>query len=255
MTLLEALVLGLIQGLTEFLPVSSSGHLALGSKLFGLTDPAANLAFNIAVHFGSLLAVAVYVRKEIKEMFTTHPRLMAVLAAATLPLVVVVLLTPAKEVVASLSTDMRAIGAYLLCTACVLYLVRGLSGRGDEEQLSFGRALFVGCAQVLAILPGISRSGMTLAAGLQSGLKTEQALRFAFLMSVPAIGGAFLLMLFDGALSGAVDVMPMAVGTACAFVTSLIAIKLMVGIVARRNLGWFALYCAVAGTIAVVSGA
>lgn len=254
MTLFEALILGLVQGLTEFLPVSSSGHLALWSNVFRLADPEANLAFSVAVHFGSLVAVLVFARREIREMFTTHPRLLAVLAVATAPLVATVLATPAKEMVQQQGSDMVAVGGFLLCTGLVLALVRRMSGTGDEEHLSLRQALFLGCAQVFAILPGISRSGFTLAAGLRVGLRAGQALRFSFLMAVPAIGGAFLLMLIDGDLPGRLPVAPMAAGAVASFVTSLVAMRLMVGIVARRHLGGFAVYCALVGVIAIVSG-
>jgi undecaprenyl-diphosphatase len=251
-TLLEALILGLVQGLTEFLPISSSGHLALGSQLLGWTDADANLAFNIAVHFGSLVAVLVFVRTEIVAMFTTRPRLMLVLAAATLPLVVVVLATPAKEVVKDLSSSMVAVGACLLATALVLALVRRMAGGDDESDLSLPRSFLVGCAQVFAILPGVSRSGVTLAAGLRAGLKREQAIRFAFLMAVPAIGGAFLFMLMDGGLSGDLDYAPMAAGATVSFVTSLFAMRMLVAL--RNRLGWFALYCAAVGGVALAAG-
>ena len=252
MTLFEALILGLIQGLTEFLPVSSSGHLALASHLFGLKDADANLALGIAVHLGSLAAVLVFVRAELVAMITTRPRLMAVLVVATLPLVVVVRATPARDVVKDLSGYLPALGAFLLCTAGILTLVRRMVGDGDEASLTYGRAFFIGCAQVFAILPGISRSGITLAAGLKMGLRREQAIRFAFLMAVPAIGGAFLFMLMDGGFSGKLDYAPMAAGAAMSFVTSLFAMRLLVAL--QRHLGAFAAYCALVGVVAIVSG-
>lgn len=250
----EAALLGLLQGLTEFLPVSSSGHLALGQILLGWEDPEANLAFNVAVHVGSLLAVLVFVRREIVDMLTRHPRVIVTLVVATLP---VALVGPwAKDLVEGLSTSALAVGILLLCTAGVLMLVRRSDG-GDRtiRTLPFGSALMIGVAQCFAILPGISRSGTTLAAGLKTGLDTESAVRFAFLMAAPAIAGAGLIMTLKGDWSnGGLPHLSLAVGTLVSFLSSLVAMKLMVAVVARRRLGWFAAYCALLGVAAIVLG-
>jgi len=251
----EAALLGLIQGLTEFLPVSSSGHLALGQILLGWEDPEANLAFNVAVHVGSLLAVLVFVRREIVDMLTRHPRVIVTLVVATLP---VALVGPwAKALVEGLSTSALAVGILLLCTAGILLLVRRSDG-GEQtiRTLPFGRALMIGVAQCLAILPGISRSGTTLAAGLKTGLDKESAVRFAFLMAAPAIAGAGLIMTLKGDWSnGGLPHLSLAVGTLVSFLFSLMAMKVMVAVVARRRLGWFAAYCALLGVAAIVFGA
>ena len=253
-TFLEAVALGVVQGLTEFLPISSSGHLVLARSLLGWTDMDANMAFSIAVHFGSLLAVLVFVRRELVEMVTTRRRLTAVVALATVPLVAAVLATPAREWVKQLST-VPAVGGFLLCMALILMLVRKMSGKEEEGDLSYRGALLIGCAQVLAILPGISRSGITLAAGIRSGLRASQALRFAFLLAVPAIGGAFVLEIYEGGLPGKLDLGPMFGGGIASFLTSLWAMQVMAKIVKERNLVWFAIYCAVVGAAALIASA
>lgn len=251
-TLVEAILLGLVQGLTEFLPISSSGHLALLQALLGWEDPEANLVFTVAVHLGSLLAVLVFVRREILAMFTTRPRLLLVLIVATLPIVVV---GPfAKGAVEALATDLLAVGACLLGTAGILLLARRVGqGTAEAAALPLPRALLPGLGQLLAILPGVSRSGSSLVAGMAAGLEREQAVRFSFLMAGPAIAGAGLFLALDGGWdNGAIPVGAVLAGGAVSFVMSLLAMKLMVRVVVRERLSWFALYCACVGALAIV---
>jgi undecaprenyl-diphosphatase len=249
--LLEAVFLGLLQGLTEFLPISSSGHVAIGMKLLGWEDPQRNLTFMVAVHLGSLGAVLVFSWREIRAMLTTQPRLLLVLLVATLPLAVLGLL--ARDVVEDLARNLFAVGGFLLATAGLLAYVRKRDeGTGTSARLPLLKALGVGCAQALAILPGISRSGSTLAAGLETGLEREQAVRFAFLLAAPAIAGAGLLLVLTGDWNNGPPVLATASGTVVSFLASLLAMKVTVRVVARRRLGWFALYCAAAGCFAIV---
>jgi len=251
---MDAALLGLLQGLTEFLPVSSSGHLALGQKLLGWKDADANFLFNVAVHLGSLAAVLWFVRREIVAMFTKEPRLILVGAVATVPVGVIGVLL--KDNVKELSTNMMAVGAFLLCTAAFLTLATRLKdGERRASELPWVRAVLVGFAQALAIFPGISRSGSTLVGGLAAGLEREQAVRFSFLLAVPAIAGAGLFTFLGGGEEGVqVDMLPLLVGAAVSFGASVVAMRLMVAAVVRRKLGWFALYCAVLGCVVIVVG-
>jgi undecaprenyl-diphosphatase len=253
----DAVLLGLVQGLTEFLPVSSSGHLAIFEKILGWHDPSENFAFNIAVHVGSLAAVVIFVRREIREMLTTRPRLILLLVVATLPAVVAGL-AGATKLVERASGSMLVVGICLCGTAAILAVARRIpEGARTEPELSYGRALLIGLAQVAAILPGVSRSGSTLTTGLAVGLKREDAVRFAFLMAGPAIAGAAALTAYkEYAEAGTIwsRDLPhdaLAAGTLVSFVTSLLAMKLMVGVVVRRRLGWFAIYCAAVGLAAM----
>lgn len=242
----------MVQGLTEFLPISSSGHLAILQHALGWSDPEANLAFTIAVHLGSLGAVLVFVRREIVSMLTRRPRLLAVLIVATLPMAAGVLLV---KLVSDLSADLAIVGLFLLATAGILALAKRLSdGQRTAAGLPYSRALMIGVAQICAVLPGISRSGSTLVAGLGVGLEREQAVRFSFLMAAPAIAGAGFYMLLKGGFSGEVDLAPLAAGAVTSFLASLFAMKIMVGVVLRRRLGWFGLYCAAVGLFAFVWG-
>jgi len=252
--ILEAALLGLLQGLTEFLPISSSGHIAIGMKLLGWKDPDANLAFAVALHLGSLAAVVLFTWREIRAMLTTTPRLLLVTIVATVPLAVIGLLV--KDLVAALAENMFAVGGCLLFTAAVLAFVRRRDeGTTSAPALSLWRALGVGLAQAVAILPGVSRSGSTLAGGLLAGLERTQAVRFAFLLAAPAIGGAGLLMALDGGLArNGTSHAALATGTFVSFLASLFAMKVMVRVVEQRRLGWFALYCACIGIFALALG-
>ncbi|MEM8885316.1 MAG: undecaprenyl-diphosphate phosphatase [Planctomycetota bacterium] len=251
--ILEAAVLGLVQGLTEFLPVSSSGHLALFQHIFGWEDAEANLAFNVAVHLGSLAAVLIYVRAQIVAMFTSEPRLWLVGGVATIPIVVVGLTL--KDSIAEISTSLYAVGGFLLCTAGFLALSTRLrDGARKAAELPVPRAFLVGCAQAIAIFPGISRSGSTLVGGLAVGLEREEAVRFSFLLAIPAIAGAGLFTFLDAREGTLGDPVPLIVGAAVAFFASLVAMRVMVAAVVRKKLGWFAGYCAIVGSIAILSG-
>jgi undecaprenyl-diphosphatase len=249
---LDAVLLGLLQGLTEFLPISSSGHVAIGMQLLGW-DPGANLGFTVAVHLGSLGAVLVFTFREIRAMLTTQPRLLWVVVVATLPLAVVGLL--AKDLVEELSRNLFAVGGFLLVTGGLLAFARTTDrGSGLAVRLPLGRAFLIGIAQALAILPGVSRSGSTLAAGLTVGLEREQAVRFAFLLAAPAIAGAGLLLALKGEWEEGVPLAATLSGTLVSFFASLVAMKVTVFLVQRRRLGWFACYCAAIGVFAIGYG-
>ena len=251
--LAEAAVLGLVQGLTEFLPVSSSGHLAIFQRIFGWEDPEGNLTFNVAVHLGSLAAVLIFVRHEIAAMFTRQPRLLLVGGIATIPVVIAGLLL--KDAVADLSASLFAVGGFLLCTAGMLALASRLKdGSGRAVALSPVRALLIGLAQAVAIFPGISRSGSTLVGGLAVGLERAEAVRFSFLLAVPAIAGAGLFIFLDSGRAPVSDWTPLFVGAVVSFGSSLVAMRVLLAVVVRRKLLWFALYCAVVGVVALGYG-
>ncbi|MGQ0614530.1 MAG: undecaprenyl-diphosphate phosphatase [Planctomycetaceae bacterium] len=249
--LLDAIVLGVVQGLTEFLPVSSSGHLALLQMLLGWENAEENLTFTIVVHLGSLAAVMIYVGREIRAMLTTQPRLLGLVVVATLPVVVVGLL--ARSAVASLGAYPAVVGGGLLVTALLLAsTTRIREGDSTSRTLSYRKALLVGVAQLFALLPGVSRSGTTLTAALRAGMQRNEALRFAFLMAVPAIGGAgFLLLLKGGAPSG-MRLTPLLAGGAASFASSFLAMHWIARLVEKRRLIWFSVYCAAAGLLALL---
>ncbi len=195
----QAVVLAIVQGLTEFLPVSSSGHLVLFPRLFGWSDQ--GLAFDVAVHVGTLLAVLLYFRRDLVPLVSggfgwlagkrddPYGRLAINLALASIPVFVAGYL--AKDFIEQVLRSPAIVAFQLAVFGIVLYLADRMSSKSRNEQsLSIGEAMIIGCAQAVALVPGTSRSGITMTAGLALGLTRESAARFAFLLSVPGIAGA-----------------------------------------------------------------
>lgn len=268
MTLWEALGLGVLQGVTEFLPISSSGHLALAQVwLADLGEP--DLLFGVVVHLGTLLAVALVLRRRLVDLcrgawsfvgsggrrseLETARRWVLLIAVATLPTAVLGL--GARELVVAMNARPPWVGVALLCTALLLLGCErfGRRERGAAE-LTLGDALLVGVAQGFGVLPGISRSGVTVAASLFRDVRADVAVEFSLLISVPAILGANLLeaLAASGAVRG--EAGPLAVGFAAAFATGAASIKALQWAVGRRRLIPFASYCALLGAGAVALG-
>ncbi len=272
MSVFKAFILGLIQGISEFLPISSSGHLAITGKLMGM-DPEADslLSFNILLHVATLVAVFIVYKKDIWEMIKaffamigdvckgkglrlrefTYRRLIVMLIVATLPAVVAALLL--GDIIEN--PALWQIGIFLIITAILLFLSEKLAGGNiDIEQMSVKRAFCVGCFQGLGTLPGISRSGSTIVGGLFSGLDKKTAVRFSFLMSIPAILGALVLDIKDmfSATSQTLSFLPVAVGMITAAVSGYFAIKFLLKIVEKSKLSYFSIYCVLAGIAAII---
>ncbi|MFQ5844289.1 MAG: undecaprenyl-diphosphate phosphatase [Planctomycetota bacterium] len=255
MTIRDALIAGVVQGLTEFLPVSSSGHLALLQHLPGWPDPERNLGFNVALHFASMLAVVFFVAPELRALLRGRGRLLVVAGAATVPLAAAGLL--GRALVVHVAGDLVLVGACFLFTASLLMWTRRLpEGGASFAGMSLGRALGVGAGQAVGILPGVSRSGATLTACLAAGLERGQAVRFTFLLAVPAILGATAVQgLRDGFFAPGIPAAPLLAGMASAFVASLAGMKAVAVVTARRGLCWFAPYCAGLGVVSIALGA
>lgn len=268
----QAVVLGIIQGLTEFLPVSSSGHLVMGQRLFGLTEPA--LFFNISLHMGTLAAVLIVFFQEIKSVLlsvyafillrlTGKPkqlgpsesddlRLALFIVIGSIPTAIIGLML--REISDQLFSSLTLVGVMLLVTAALLWSLRKGVGANRATDLSPARSLAIGFVQGLAVIPGISRSGSTIVIGLHLGLSRENAAKFSFLLSLPAIAGAEVLSLKDSFASGVqVDIATM-IGTGVSFVVGYCALKILLGIVKQGRLHLFAPYCALAGVAAIISG-
>lgn len=269
---LHAALLGLIQGLTEFLPVSSSGHLTIASYLLDYDVEGGNLlTFNILLHVATLFAVfAVYYKDVflmIKAFFGIlsdlvrgrgfgfekdgYRRLVVMLVIATLPAVGSALLF--DDLISS--PPMWLVGVFLIVTGLILLLSDRLkSGNHDFETLSFPRAVGIGVFQAVAVLPGISRSGSTIVGGIFFGLKRENAVRFSFLLSIPAILGALVMDIKDVFSMGAQDAgaLSVAVGMIVAAVSGYFAIRLLLNIVRRSKLTYFSIYCFIAGIFTII---
>ena len=257
----EALVLGLIQGLTEYLPVSSSGHLAIGAHLFGINGED-NLTFTIMVHVATVLSTLVILWKEIdwilkglfKFQMNEETKYALNIVISMIPVGVVGLFFKDK-VEEVFGSGLLIVGIMLLVTACLLTFSYFAKPR-QKEKISPMHAFIIGLGQALAVLPGLSRSGTTIATGLLLGDKKEKMAQFSFLMVIPPILGEALLDLLkslkgEEALGG-IDAFPMIVGFVAAFVSGCLACKWMINIVKKGKLVYFGIYCAIAGAVTII---
>lgn len=257
---LQALVLGLLQGLTEYLPVSSSGHLTIGSYLFGLNGED-NLAFTVVVHVATVLSTLVVLWKEIdwilKGLFKfkmndeTKYFINILISMIPVGIVGVFFKDQVEEVFGS---GLLIVGCMLLVTAALLVFSYYARPR-QRENISPLHAFIIGLAQAVAVLPGLSRSGSTIATGLLLGNKKEKLAQFSFLMVIPPILGEALLDVVKGLKGeeafGGIDALPLIVGFVAAFVSGCVACKWMINIVKKGKLVWFGVYCAIAGAATI----
>ena len=259
MDILQAIVMGLVQGLTEFLPVSSSGHLMLASELLG-TDlsSADDLTFSLTLHAATVLSTIVVLWREVKRLicgaFSLHyneeQAYILKIVISMIPVGIVgFLFMDYLEVAFS---SVLVVGIMLLVTAVLLTFAYKAKPR-QKEEISYRDAFIIGVAQAFATLPGLSRSGTTIATGLLLGNKKERVAQFSFLMVLPPILGNALLDILKGDFGGGVEVLPLVAGFVTAFVTGCLACKFMIEIVKRGKLIWFALYCAVVGVVAITT--
>ncbi len=257
MSWIEALVLGLIQGLTEFLPVSSSGHLELG-KVLMKTNLNENLQFSIAVHGATMLSTIVVFRKDllrlIKDFFlfkNTQQSLYGWKILFSMIPVGVLGLLFSDQIEVLFHGNTMMVGGMLIVTSLVLAFTK--FAPGGVKPISFKSAFLIGIAQALAVIPGISRSGLTISMGLYLGNNKDEVARFSFLMVIIPILGANLMEVFKGDYNqySEVSLLPILVGFVSAFVAGLIACKWMIRIVKKGNLFYFAVYCFVLGILAI----
>lgn len=255
MDIIQSVVLGLVQGLTEFLPVSSSGHLALLEALFGLEG--APLFYDVMLHIGTLAAVCVVLWPEIVGLLT-HPvrNKLLMLVIATVPAVVVTLVCEKMFPEAFsdiLNGKFLAFGFY--ATTVVLVAAELIDRLGTKhKKVMLPQAVVMGCMQAAAIVPGLSRSGSCIAGGLFCGVNREATARYAFLMSIPTILGGLVFSAKDVAESGLgnISIPALAVGTAVAAFSGYLAIRFMLKLVSRHTLYGFAIYTAALGTLVLI---
>lgn len=253
MKFLQSIVLGLVQGLTEFLPVSSSGHLIVFKKLFGIDQEQFGLTFDIALHFATLIAVFVVFWPDILAILKKPvQKLTGLLIVATIPAVLVGLFL--DDYIESISQSGGFLGIAFLVTAALLFFSQRAGKRVKSiEMMSYADAAVIGITQGVAVMPGISRSGSTTSAGLFMGLEKESSLRFAFLMSIPVILGSAVLGVKD-ILSepAAIEWGPVIAGMVAAGVSGYFAIRFMLNFFKKRSLNVFAVYVAVLGIFILV---
>lgn len=273
MSILAAIVLGIVQGISEFLPISSSGHLAALQIFFGVKNPGdENLLFEVLLHLATLVSVCIVYRRDIKEMILEaigfvrdirHPRpeeggpkparrLVLMLIIATLPIFIVL---PFNSLVDKLYSNTYFIGAAFLFTGLMLFLSdRMQNGRRTEKNMTVTNALTIGLCQAVAVLPGVSRSGSTITAGMAVGLNRSFAVKFSFLLSLPAIIGANILTLFKAFETGIdVKLIPIyLIGMVVAGVVGYFAIGLVRFLSQKGKFGKFSYYCFAAGILTLV---
>ena len=274
MTYLQALLLGIVQGLTEFLPISSSGHLVLVQHLFGLHG--AELSFDVSVHVGTLAAVIIFFRKDILQILSgllavlktangrpsehdsnrDQARLAGLIILGSIPTAAIGLILHGHA--DRLFASPPLAGAMLVLTGVLLFATRSSSrnpktnGRSLHE-LTVKDALVIGVTQGLAVIPGISRSGSTIAVGILTGIKHEAAARFSFLLSIPAVAGAAMLVLKDAVEQGDIHLPTCLLGGITALVVGYAALALLVYLVQKGRLYLFAPYCWIVGALALAT--
>ena len=255
------MILGLVQGLTEFLPVSSSGHLVIFRELLGAEAPS-DLVFEITVHVATVLATIVVFRKQILDLlqglfkfkYNRQTDFIAKLVVSMIPVAIVGFFF--KDKVEDLFSSLLVVGCALMVTALLLFLsdrVKSFGKLRETEEITFGQALVMGLGQAVAVIPGLSRSGTTISAGLLSGASRNKVAEFSFLMVlVPILGEAFLDLVGGDLAASSISIVPLLLGFVAAFISGLFACKAMIALVKKAGLKWFALYCAIVGLFVII---
>ncbi len=254
MELLKAVVLGIVQGLTEFLPISSSGHLVIGSQILDFQKQ--GIAFDVFLHLGTLLSVIIVFRQDIWAMalaplqYAKGVRTKEVMKNLKWDLYIIIATIPAvfaglyhKDHIEVIFTNLTLVFVMLSITGVIMIASRFLEERNVE--LRGSQALMIGCAQAMAIMPGLSRSGSTIFAGMVMGIERQLVARFSFIMSIPAILGAVVLQLGEliAHPPGSESILNIVVGTAAAALSGYFAIVLLLDLVRKNRLQWFGYYC------------
>ena len=271
---IQAIVLGIIQGLTEFLPVSSSGHLVIFQHLFQITEPV--VSFDISVHFGTLLVVIIFFRKDLMAMLTAlvkkvpalckqnkslnsineskELKLVFLIVAGSIPTGIIGIFF--HKIADRLFSSILLVGFMLLITGALLWLTRiPKQNNKGMENFSASAAIIIGLVQGIAIIPGISRSGSTIAVALLLGLDKQIAARYSFLLSIPAICGAEILNLFSSHSGDMIPVHISLIGMCSSFIVGYFALSLLMYLVKNGRMYVFSPYCFLAGGIALLLGA
>ena len=272
MSVWTAALLGLVQGIAEFLPISSSGHLSIISNLFNLSEiQNGHLLFDVLLHLATLISILIVYWQDILQMLyevlgfvnlgplagqrqQRYPaaRMFIMIVIATLPLF---LILPIREQLESLYYRNIFIGVAIILTGCMLYVSdKMIPGKKTERSMTISDALIIGLCQCVATIPGLSRSGTTITAGIATGLRRDYAVKFSFLLSIPAVLGANILSIADAFKAGIVwgNVPAYLVGMAVALISGVASIHFLRYISAKGRFGGFAYYCWVVGVLAIV---
>lgn len=262
MSIIEAIILGLIQGITEFLPVSSSGHLQIGNSLFGLDQSGGeNLSFSVVVHAGTALSTIVIFRKDIVQIingllkfkWNDETKFAAFVLISMMPVTFLGLFYQ-KELEELFNDQLLLVGAMLFVTGVLLYLAD--RAKETNKEVRGVEAFIIGLGQAVSVLPGLSRSGTTISTSVLLGIDRRKAARFSFLMVLPVIFGKMILEIKkiteSEAVNEGLDLLPLLLGFFAAFVTGLMACKWMIALVRRAKLKYFSLYCFVVAGVLLI---
>ena len=256
MDVINAIILGIIQGLTEFLPVSSSGHIELGKAILS-AEPEENILFTVVVHFATALSTIVIFRKDILELFrgifqfqwNEESKFAVKVIISMIPAVVIGVLYE-DELEALFEGNILLVGCMLIITALLLYFAD--KAKNTTKDVSYVNAIVIGISQAIAMLPGISRSGATISTSVLLGNDKTKAARFSFLMVVPLIFGKIGKDIFGGKITfESTQIIPLSAGFLAAFIAGLFACTWMINLVKKSKLSYFSLYCFVIGLIAI----
>ena len=258
MDILEAIILGIIQGLTEFLPVSSSGHLELAKAILGDNSvPEESLTFTVVLHFATALSTLVIFRKEVAQIFkglfqfkwNEEFQFSLKIIISMIPAVIIGLLFE-EQLESFFGGKILFVGAMLLVTAVLLLLAD--KAKNTDKSVSFPNSLIIGISQAIAMLPGISRSGATISTSVLLGIDRTKAAKFSFLMVVPLIFGKIAKDILGGDINfQSSEIIPISAGFIAAFVSGLLACQWMIALVKKSKLSYFSIYCAIVGLIAI----
>ena len=262
MSIWESIVLGIIQGLTEFLPVSSSGHIELGKAIFGINESEAGLLFTVTLHFATALSTIIVFRKDILELmkgiiqfkWNDETKFTAFIVLSIIPAVLVGLFFK-EQIDGFFNGHILLVSMMLILTGILLFLSDKLNSK--EGIMNSRNALLLGIVQAIAILPGISRSGSTIAVAVLLGINRERAARFSFLMVLPLIFGAMAKEIMDysslnASSSGSIFDLPVILGFVAALLSGIFACKWMISIVKKSKLVYFAVYCWIVGIVGLI---
>lgn len=264
MNFLDALILGVLQGITEFLPISSSGHLILGENLLDL-EVASLKVFDVVVHLGSLLAILIYFWRDIWMMIKSlgkfltgkwsdpYARLIGFILIGTVPAVIVGFTL--EDAIDGMFRNILAVAIWMIIVGVVFLIGEWFHKRGKTGEMKWWKALIIGCVQALALIPGVSRSGSTIVAGLFQGINRVEAARFSFLLGTPAIAGAGLLTAIKIPANGGIniDLLPLVVGFFSSFLFGLLSVHFLMKFLKKHSLKVFAVYLILLGLTGVVS--
>lgn len=243
LTILQAVILGLVQGITEWLPVSSSGHLVIVQQFFGLQVP---VFFDVLLHLGTLAVICIVFWKDIvglikaalrRDFKSEYGRLFVFILLGSIPTALIGIIF--HELLVSFFSNLLVVGIALIATGTLLFFCER---RGGNEELTHKDSLLIGLAQGLAIIPGISRSGSTIGTGLLRGIDRDKLIRFSFLLSIPAVIGAALFEARNVAWSG-IDWLPVLVGVVVSAIVGYCSLKLLLKFIKEQRLRWFSYYC------------